>query len=302
MAIDSLLTSRLFPAEGNSSELLYFVHGTSALQVQAYGEHISARCTTEGALFGSFFFRRRFFSLFPAEFNRLVPTLAYQICVAPSCPRELKIEILGALYMEPNIPEQTLYNQFQKLLISPLQKFPGSQTSSIPIIFVLDSIHTCEDVKHLITPIARVVNELAAAGINMRFVVTSVSYRYVLNALQKQDIAPLTYDYPIIPLNSYVQQISFLVRNWMYELPDLVQSVVVGLSIWASVVVFFGFGPIFLGWSLAAVGLPPAVVILAVGLGYGAVFLSMVILLVYWPLALQLRVYQEMSRLLQSRV
>jgi hypothetical protein len=254
-------------------------------------------------LFGSFFkfFRcHGVFSVFPAEVSRLVPTLAYQICVAPSCPRELKVEIPSALYMEPNIPEQTLYNQFQKLLISPLRKFPGSRLGWIPIIFVLDFIHNCEDVKDIITPIARVVNELATDGINVKFVITSVSYRYVLDTLQKQDVTLLTYDYPI-PSDSYVQRVSFFARNYLYELPDLAQRIVVGLFIWGSVSVLCVFGPILLGWILAVIGLPPGVVALVVGLGYGAILLSMGILFVYWLIAFQSRMYRETSRLLQSR-
>lgn len=292
VAIDLNLTSRLFTPT-QDGERLYFVHGVSASHVQAHGEHITACCTEEGGLFASFFFRRRgIFDVFPAEFRRLVPTLAYQICVAPSCPRELKVEILGALYMEPDIPEQTLYNQFQKLLISPLRKFPPSPLAA-PIIIVLDSIHNCEDVKHLIVPIARVMNELSADSINMKFVITSVSYRYVLNTLQKQDIASLTYDHPIPP-GSYMQQASFLLRNWRYELPDMAQRFVTA----AFLFILWIFSPSFLAWILVVVGLPPP---LAVLLGYGVILLPSFILMMYWLVSFQVRMYRETGRLLNSR-
>ena len=112
----------------------------------------------------------------------LTPTIAYQICASRSCPRKLKTEILGAFYMEPNIPEQTVHNQLQKLLISPLRKFAQDLTS-IPVIIVLDSIHHCEDVKHIIIPIVQVINELQTGEhqVNMKFVITSVSYDYIFS-------------------------------------------------------------------------------------------------------------------------
>lgn len=292
VAIDLNLTSKLFTSNQNS-EVLYFVHGISASDVQAHGEHIAACCKEESPLFATFFFRRRGVSgVFPAEFRRLVTTLAYQICVAPSCPQELRVEILGALYMEPDIPEQTLYNQFQKLLVSPLQKFPPSPLST-PIIIVLDSIHNCEDVKHVITPIARVVNELSMDGINLKFVITSVSYRYVLHTLQKQEIAPLTHNHPI-PSSSYMQQVTFFARNWRYELPDLAQrfvTVVFYFALWI-------FSPSFLSWILAVVGFPP---VLAIMLGYAAVLLPTAILMIYWMVSYQARMYREAGRLLRSR-
>ena len=259
--------------------------------MQAHGEHIAACCSEEGGLFGTFFFRRRgVFDIFPAEYQRLVPTLAYQICVAPTCPQELKVEILGALYMEPDIPEQTLYNQFQKLLIIPLRKFPPSPLAT-PIIFVLDSIHNCEDVKHLIIPIARVVKELSD-GIHIKFVVTTVSYRYVLDTLRKQDIASLTYGHPIPP-GSYMQQALFIVRNWRYELPDIVQRIVTAMLFFALWIFSFPF----LTWVFMVVGLPP----LAVILGYGAILVSSFILMIYWMVSFQVMMYKEAGRLLQSR-
>ncbi|KAF8351670.1 hypothetical protein F5887DRAFT_1069344 [Amanita rubescens] len=155
--IDSgLLPKLLSPRSDERSEKLYFIHSI-------------------GILLASFFFRRRGPSgVWPADYRRLVPTIAYQICASRSCPRKLKTEILGAFYMEPNIPEQTVHNQFQKLLISPLRKFSQDLTST-PVIIVLDSIHHCEDVKHIITPIVQVIDELPTDEhqVNMKFVASS---------------------------------------------------------------------------------------------------------------------------------
>jgi hypothetical protein len=264
----------------------------STLQVQAYGEHIAARCATQGALLaGSFFFRRRgIFGVFPAELRRLVPTIAYQVCVAPNCPHDLKVEILGALYMEPDIPEQTLHNQLQKLLITPLQRLSRLST---PVILVLDSIDNCEDVKDVIIPIAKVVKELPDQ-INMKFIITSHSYRYVLDTLQNQHIQTSSLSYHPIPTGSVIQQVLFHARNWRYELPDLLQSFVTG----ALGFVFWMWSPFLLAFFLSLVGFsPPAAILLA----YAAVLLSSLGLFMYGLFAFQLRMYQTTARLLGSR-
>lgn len=292
VAIDSRLINRLFPVEqDDSSEILYFIHSISTSQVQAYGQHIAARCATGSALFGSFFFRRRgVFDIFPAEIRRLVPTLAYQICVAPNCPQNLKVEILGAFYMEPDIPEQTLYNQLQKLLITPLRR----THLSTPVIFVLDSIDNCEDAKDVIIPIAKVVKELSDEINIMQFVITSHSYRYVLDTLQNQHIQASFLSYHPIPSGSSIKQILFHARNWRYELPDLLQSFVTG----ALGFVLWMWSPFLLASFLSLVGFsPPAAILLA----YAGVLLSSIGLLMYGMLAFQVRMYQATARLLGSR-
>jgi hypothetical protein len=300
IVIDADLKTRILaPANEDPKESgkVCFIHGTSSSYVQAHGEHLAASCAEQDILFASFFFRRRgTLDVFPAETKRLVPTLAYQICVSPSCPKDLKVEILGALYMEPDIPEQTLYNQFKKLLISPLRKYPLDPLAA-PIVIILDSIHNCEDVKHLIVPIRRVVSELIQADApNLKFVITSLSYRYVLNTFQKQDdTAALSYTHPILPrYKSYFHQIYFCALNYRYELPDLAQRFVTVLFI----SVLWMCTPYLLVAFLAVLGFPP---ILAAVLGWAAVLLPTVVMSMYWLVSFQVRMYRESARLFQSR-
>jgi hypothetical protein len=298
IVIDAELKTRIIaPPNEDSNEKLYFIHGTSSSQVQAYGEHLAAFCAEQDIMFASFFFRRRgTLDVFPAEYKRLVPTLAYQICVSPRCPKDLRIEILGALYMEPDIPEQTMYNQFKKLLISPLRKCPLDPHSA-PIVLILDSIHNCEDVKHLVVPISRVVSDLIqAGGLNIKFVITSLSYRYVLNTFQKQqDTSALTYTHPILSrYESHFQSIYFSALNYRYELPDLVQRFVTVLSMF----VLWMCTPYLLAVVLIVLGFPP---FLAGVLGWAVVLLPTMVVSMYWLVSFQVRMYRESARLLQSR-
>jgi hypothetical protein len=224
IAVDStaLLDRMLSPRSGQRGEQVYLVHGISVSDVEAYGVHITDECSRTDALLASFFFRRRGESgIWPADYRRLVPTIAYQICISLNCPRKLKTEILGALYMEPHIPEQALQHQFKKLLIAPLRQF-AQDLSSTPVIIVLDSIHHCEDVKHIIIPIVQAMQELEKdpleQQVNVKFVVTSVSYDYVLDTLRKSARASPVY-YHILPNDDFIQRISFIIRNFKHTLP-----------------------------------------------------------------------------------
>lgn len=81
--------------------------------MRAYGQHAARRCKETHVLLASVFFRR-LLSVFPAVAKRrLVPSLAYQLAVSPYSPEELKIEILDAFYLEPDIPERSLTTQFE---------------------------------------------------------------------------------------------------------------------------------------------------------------------------------------------
>jgi len=125
--------------------------------------------------------------------------------------------------MEPNIPEQTMHNQLQKLPILPLRKFAQDLTST-PVIIVLDSIHHCEDVKHIIIPIVQVINELQTDEhqVNMTFVITSVSYDYILDMLRRRVSFPVCY-HLILPNYYFIRRTSFVARNLKYKLPYTVQ-------------------------------------------------------------------------------
>lgn len=129
--------------------------------------------------------------------KRLVPTLAYQLAASPYAPQELKIAILRALFLEPDIPQQNLPTQFARLIIEPLQSVSNLLP---PVIFVLDSVHTihCDGVMTIITELADVLYRLRQGGVVAKVVITGLGYRSIINIFNYNHISRI---FPIPPTN-----------------------------------------------------------------------------------------------------
>ena len=281
-----------------NNELVHFIHSISPSDVRAYGESAAKSCKEEHVLLASVFFRR-LLSVFPAiAKRRLVPSLAYQLAVSPYAPEELKIEILGAFYLEPDIPERNLTIQFDKLITRPLLNVRGLLQPNSPVVFVLDSVQDidCDTVGDVIRELALAVNNLHAGGVNAKAVVTGVGYDRIVNEFAGIQTTNRIHPAPITNPSSFlsmVRSVAFPFLNWKYSLPELVQR---GVEIGS-----------VLG---TLVGLPSTVSVLCVVLlpspfgalvgGFGALFLG-VGLTTAMSVGITVLAYSELARLIRPR-
>ena len=230
--IDGTLISSLTSDNGGINSPIFFIHSISPSHVRSYGECIAKHCKEEQALFASVFFRR-VLSVFPAEGKRrLVPTLAYQLAVSPYAPEELKVEILGALYMEPDIPEHNLKNQFQKLIVNPLLNVAHMLPADHPVIFLLDSVQNIDSavVVDVLRELTSAVNFLrqATVPVNAKAVITGVGYDKIFQAFKSDPPDQIT-SMPVSGPPSLLARsraVFFPVLDWKYGRPEFFQRLV----------------------------------------------------------------------------
>jgi hypothetical protein len=211
--------------------------------VRAYGENVAKHCKEEHPV-ASVFFRRLCDGREQKEKHRLVPSLADQLAESPYAPEEPKIEIPGAFYVEPDIPEHNPTIQFEKLITRPLQNVRGLLPPNSPVVSVLDSVHNidCDTVGEVIGDLAQAVNNLHAGGVNAKAVVTGVD-RIVNTFAGMQTMNTHTAPISSNPSSSLsmARSAAFPFLNGKYGLPELVQR---GVEITSVMGTFIGLPPL----------------------------------------------------------
>lgn len=210
---------------------IFLMHSVNPSSVRLTGESVARHFEAKDVMLASVFFRL-ILSFWPAQGNRVVPSLAYQLVVSPHCPEELKVEILGAYHAEPDIPEQSLQKQLQKFIVRPLLNAIKFLPPSLPIVFLLDSVHDCQIVEIIIYALAKALHELRKGGINAIAVITTVSYSKILDSVKSQKTTTSITQTSSTPVNSPDSLISgaralaFPLLDLKYKLPDVVQRAV----------------------------------------------------------------------------
>jgi hypothetical protein len=229
---------------------LHFIHGIRPSVVQAYGETAAKLCKEEGVLHANIFIGR-LLSMFPGEGKRrLVPTLAYQLAISPFAPEELKIEILRALFLEPDIPQHNLANQFEKLIVRPLQNV---RSLLPPVVFVLDSVHKIyyDGIRDVIEELVQALDLLHQKGVDAKAVITGVGYHGIIKTFQRSTTIEISRMYPIpltnpLSLLSIARKSRFRFLDWMYSRSWPVQVIVgVGLLCFSQLCILFLSAVIF---------------------------------------------------------
>lgn len=202
--LDQRLVS-IISSPNSGNDLLYFFHSIWSSDVRAYGEMAAELCKNQHVLHANIFVERLLSSLPGQGKKRLVPTLAYQLAASPYAPQELKIAILRALFLRPDIPQHNLGTQFERLIVDPLRSVSNSLPK--PVIFVLDSVHTihCDGATNVITELANILIRLRHEGVVAKAVITGLGYRSIINIFRNHHISrilPIPPHQPIfIPLD-----------------------------------------------------------------------------------------------------
>lgn len=296
------VTSDIFSADTNDN-YIYFLHGASPSDAREYGEGAAKYCKEQHALIASVFFRR-LLMVFPAEAKRrLVPTLAYQLAVSPYAPEELKIEILGALHLEPDLPERNLEDQLDKLIVRPLVHVKDL-TSFTPPIFILDSVQNmaCDTVGDVVRDFVQAVARLHGQGVDAKVVITGVGYSRIIKTFQSiPNVEETTRIYPMAITNptsftSRMRSLFFPFLNWKYGLSEPIQRCVEAISVVSAVGTFSTVVPIVLFLGMAILPAPLNVLV-----GLLGPILFVMALPAAFSVAISVIVYREVARIIWPR-
>ena len=298
VSFDNLLS----PNSLSDEKSIFLMHSVNPSSVRVTGESVARHFQAKDVLLASIFFRR-ILSFWPAQGNRVVPSLAYQLVVSPHCPEEVKIEILGAFHAEPDIPEQSLQNQFQKLIVRPLLNAIMSLPPTLPIVFLLDSVHDCQIVENIIYALANALHELRKGGVNAIAVITTVSYSKILDSVQSQETTtsitqtsstPVTSPHSLI---SRARALVFPLLDLKYKLPDFVQRMLEVLTVFFSFmsIPFVVYFTVLISGLL--IGLGPGAVLLA----GTATFLVCIAMAICVSIAFPIFAYRELARVMWPR-
>ena len=278
------------------------MHSVNPSSVRLTGESVARHFQAKDVLLASIFFRCMFY-LWPAQGDRVAPSLAYQLVASPHCPEEVKVEILGAFHAEPDIPEQSLQNQFQKLIIRPLLNAIEFLPPTLPIVFLLDSLHNCQIVENIIYALVKALHELRKDGVNAIAIITTVSYSKILDSVQSQETTasitqtsstPVTSPHSLI---SRARALAFPLLDLKYKLPDFVQRMVEVLTVFISFVSipFVVYFTVLISGLL--IGLGPWASFLAVT----ASFLVCILMSICVSIAFPIFAYRELARVMWPR-
>lgn len=271
------LVSAITSSNNTINKLLDSVHSISPSDVRAFGENVAKHCKEEHPL-ASVFFRPLYDGREQKEERRLVPSLGDQL-ESPYAP-EPKIEMPGAFYLEPDIPEHNPTIQFEQLITRPLQNVRGLLQPNNPVVSVLDSVHNidCDTVGNVIRDLAQAVNNLRAEGVNTKTVGTGIGSDRIVNTFAGMQTmnthsAPISNN-PSSSL-SMARSVAFPFLNRKYGLPELVQ---LGVEISSVVGTFIGLPPLIPVTSMTLLQSPLKTIIRIFGPLFLALGLAMAVL------------------------
>ncbi|TFK39282.1 hypothetical protein BDQ12DRAFT_589753, partial [Crucibulum laeve] len=128
--------------EDSDNSPIFWLNGPAGSGKSAISQTIAERYAAQQKLAASFFFFRGAGQRSTIQY--LIPTLAYQVSMFHAAAEAILIRTMSK---EPNLHEQALYYQLDKLLINPIQA-TGLELSKI--IIIIDALDECND-KELIS-------------------------------------------------------------------------------------------------------------------------------------------------------
>jgi len=153
-------------SEGSENHPVCWLSGSAGFGKSAIMQTVAERLAVpdKGVLVGSFFFLRGAGAR--SKFTRVVTTLAYHI--SRSIP-ETKDSIQHALQDDPTIPQQSIEDQFQKLVVSPLQQLDETKS----FVVVMDALDECDDHESICDFISILAQTYSQGQLRLKFLLAS---------------------------------------------------------------------------------------------------------------------------------
>ena len=113
---------------------VFWLNGLAGMGKSTIAQTFAEMCFADGKLGASFFCSRDFNS--KSSLQSILPTLAFQLAhIYP----EFRKELLPVLKTSPDVGQETLCSQMEKLIVGPFQ------ATKIPTLIVIDALDECQD-------------------------------------------------------------------------------------------------------------------------------------------------------------
>ena len=153
-------------SNGLGNHPICWLSGSAGFGKSAIMQTVAERhaVSDKAILAGSFFFLRGAGAR--SKFTRVIITLAYHISQAIP---EAKDSIQHALQNDPTIPQQSIEDQFQKLVVSPLQQLGGTKS----FVVVMDALDECDDHESICEFITVLAQTYSQGRLRLKFLLAS---------------------------------------------------------------------------------------------------------------------------------
>ena len=153
----------------SSSQYIFWLRGRAGTGKSTIALTIAQLLDKKGAALASFFFKRGGGDL--AQSRKVISTIAFQFAIRSRLVGKF---VCDALREYPNLRDSgSLSQQYEKLLLRPLQQAQQSAGHSLSFIAVLDALDECDDINGIRVLLRLLGDTQKMAGLGFRVLVTS---------------------------------------------------------------------------------------------------------------------------------
>jgi WD40 repeat protein len=159
---------------------VFWLNGLAGTGKSTISQTFADMCFADGRLGASFFCSRNFEDR--RNLRRIFPTLAFQLaCQYPGFRNEL-LQVLGT---SPDIGQESLCSQMEKIIVGPLK------TTGIPTLIIIDALDECEDeepASAILSVLSRYVDQIP----DVKFFITGRPEPRIRSGFRLPALRPIT--------------------------------------------------------------------------------------------------------------
>ena len=159
---------------------MYWLNGLAGTGKSTIAQTIAERTFADGQLGASFFCSRDF--LDRSDLQLIFPTLAVQLARKYATIRSILVPLMQS---DPEILDETLYHQMEKLIVQPLRE------CSIPTVIIIDALDECKDNKPA-SAILSVLGQFVSEIPRVKFFLTGRPERWIHEGFRLPQMAEAT--------------------------------------------------------------------------------------------------------------
>jgi len=167
-------------AAGEQEQQIFWLNGLAGTGKSTISQTFAERMFADGKLGASFFCSRDFADR--SNLQAIFPTLAYQLAHQYRFFRGKLLQVLKAC---PDVAQESLYSQMEKLVVGPLK------ASGITILIIIDALDECKDdqpASAILSILSRHVNKIP----NVKFFITGRPEPPILSGFRLELLQPIT--------------------------------------------------------------------------------------------------------------
>lgn len=179
-------------SDPDNLKLFLWIYGPAGGGKSAIAQTIADMCAAAGSLAASFFFSRTFIGR--KDFNRLIPTLAYQLALYIP---EIREDVSLAVERDPAVFSRTLATQIQILILHPLNAAAKDKSKMETMkkrqnVVILDGLDECGDERSQREVLEVLSAHVKLLAVPVLFLITSRPEQQIRVAFSKQELESQT--------------------------------------------------------------------------------------------------------------